>query len=213
MDNMLEILIDLADGVAKQFGQGCEVVIHDLSRDLENTIVHIVNGHVTNRTAGSGTSKIVLETLHKDPALIKDQLGYMTRTPDGRILKSSTIFIRAEDKAVHYIFSINYDITQFLSLSHTLKDLVDFDSGQKAEPYQIVNNVNDLLDNLITQSVELVGRPVAIMSKEDKIKAIKFLNDAGVFLITKSGDKVTEYFGISKFTLYSYLNEVKEDNS
>ena len=187
MDNMLDILRGLADGVAKQFGHSCEVVIHDLSRDYENTIVYIVNGHVTNRTAGSGTSKIVLETIHKDPASVKDQLGYMTRTPDGRTLKSSTIFIRTDDKTIRYIFSINYDITQFLSLNRALSDLTDFDTGYKEEPpYQIVNNVNDLLDNLINQSVELVGKPVALMSKEDKIKAIQFLNDAGAFLITKS---------------------------
>ena len=44
------------------------------------------------------------------------------------------------------------------------------------------------------------------MSKEDKIKAINFLNDAGAFLITKSGDKVSKYFGISKYTLYSYVD-------
>ncbi|MFW5646904.1 MAG: helix-turn-helix domain-containing protein [Acetivibrio ethanolgignens] len=44
------------------------------------------------------------------------------------------------------------------------------------------------------------------MTKEDKIAAIKFLNDAGAFLITKSGDKISKYFGISKYTLYSYID-------
>ena len=43
------------------------------------------------------------------------------------------------------------------------------------------------------------------MTKDEKIKAIRFLNDAGAFLITKSGDKVAKYFGISKYTLYSYV--------
>ena len=44
--------------------------------------------------------------------------------------------------------------------------------------------------------------------------AIQFLNDAGAFLITKSGDKISKYFGISKFTLYSYIdvNSRKTDN-
>ena len=47
------------------------------------------------------------------------------------------------------------------------------------------------------------------MSKEDKVKAIRFLNDTGAFLITKSGGKVCKYFGISKYTLYSYIEEAK----
>ena len=53
------------------------------------------------------------------------------------------------------------------------------------------------------------GKPVALMSKEDKVKAIRFLNDTGAFLITKSGGKVCKYFGISKYTLYSYIEEAK----
>jgi len=216
LEKVLYVLMSIADGVAKQFGQNCEVAIHDLSRDLENTIVYIVNGQVTNRHAGigSGTSKVVLETMHRDPSSIKDQHGYLTRTPEGRILKSSTIFIRDENQSIRYIFSINYDITELLAVDNALRDLVTTETVQAAsQPEQIVNNVNDLLENLIRQSVALVGKPVALMTKEDKIKAIQFLNDAGAFLITKSGNKVSEYFGISKFTLYSYINEVKEENA
>jgi predicted transcriptional regulator YheO len=47
------------------------------------------------------------------------------------------------------------------------------------------------------------------MSKDDKIRAIKFLDDSGAFLITKSGPKVCQYFGISTYTLYSYLDEIR----
>ena len=70
--------------------------------------------------------------------------------------------------------------------------------------------MNDLLDALIEQSVALVGKPVALMSKDDKVAAIQYLNDAGAFLVTRSGDKVSNYFGISKFTLYSYMDTNKE---
>ena len=57
--------------------------------------------------------------------------------------------------------------------------------------------------------MEKVGKPVALMNKDDKIAAIRFLNDAGAFLVTKSGDKVSKYFGISKYTLYSYIDASK----
>ena len=67
-------------------------------------------------------------------------------------------------------------------------------------------NVNDLLDELIAQSVALVGKPVALMNKEDKVRAIGFLSQNGAFLVTKSGDKIAKYFGISKYTLYSYID-------
>ena len=206
----LSLLEQIADGLARQFGPDCEIVIHDLKRhDLEHSVVHINNGHITNRREGDGPSKVVLETRHMDPASLKDHLGYLTRTSNGKILKSSTFFIRnPEDSAVDYIFSINYDITGLMTIERSIKALISTEdpSDTRQQPEQIVHNVNDLLDNLIEQSVALIGKPAALMNKEEKVTAIQFLNDAGAFLITKSGDKVSKYFGISKFTLYSYID-------
>ena len=77
----LSLLEQIADGLARQFGPDCEIVIHDLKRPaLEHSVVHINNGHITNRREGDGPSKVDLETLHRDPASQKDHLGYLTRT-------------------------------------------------------------------------------------------------------------------------------------
>lgn len=207
----LELLKQLAHGVAAQFGNSCEAVIHDLTKnDLESSIVYIENGHVSNRQLGDGPSEIVLETINSNPERLSDKLSYLTRTDDGRILKSSTMYIRGDDNKVNYIFSLNYDITGLITMDKALKDLISTQSEADKQPRKITHNVNDLLDTLIEQSVALVGKPVALMTKDDKITAIQYLNDSGAFLITKSGDKVSNYFGISKFTLYSYMDSGKE---
>ena len=210
MSYTLELLKQLADGLARQFGPDCEIVIHDLThQDLEHSVAYIKNGHISNRRAGDGPSKVVLETMHKDPASLTDHLGYLTRTSEGKILKSSTMYIRnAEGTAIDYLLSSNYDTTGLLTVDRSIKALIDTEPQEdvKKQPEQIVHNVNDLLDSLIEQSVALIGKPVALMNKEEKVTAIQFLNDAGAFLITKSGDKVSKYFGISKFTLYSYID-------
>lgn len=205
----LALLKQIADGLARQFGPDCEVVIHDLKRhDLEHSVVHINNGHVTNRQEGDGPSKVVLETLHRDPASLKDHLGYLTRTSNGKILKSSTFYIRDEEGThIDYLLAINYDITGLMTIDRSIHSLIDAEQQADTKPpEQIVHNVNDLLDSLIDQSVALVGKPAALMNKDEKVMAIQFLNDAGAFLITKSGDKISKYFGISKFTLYSYID-------
>lgn len=211
MSYPLSLLTQIAAGFAKEFGTNCEIVIHDLlAQNLESSIVHIENGHVTNRQIGDGPSKIVLkaaDVLKKNPDSLTDQLGYLTRTANGKILKSSTMYIKDETNSVRYMLSINYDITGLIHFEQAIKSLVQPEQPQDSEqPEQIITNVTDLLDNLIEQSVSLVGKPAALMNKEEKIKAIQFLNDAGAFLITKSGDKVSKYFGISKFTLYSYID-------
>lgn len=213
MDSKLELLTQVAQGVAAHFGSNCEVVIHDLRKeDIESSIVYIENGQVSNRKLGDGPSEIVLETLKKDPNLLKDRLSYLTRTDDGRILKSSTMYIRGKDKTVDYILALNYDITSLLTVDNAIKSLISTaeTSGDAKQPQKITHNVNELLDMLIEQSVALVGEPVVLMNKDDKVAAIQYLNDAGAFLITKSGDKVSNFFGISKFTLYSYMDSNKE---
>ena len=47
------------------------------------------------------------------------------------------------------------------------------------------------------------------MSKVERLKAITYLNEKGAFLISKSSEKIAEYFNISKFTLYSDLKYCK----
>lgn len=201
----------LAKGLADHFGENCEVVIHDLSEDTDHTIVYLENGHVTGRKAGDGPSKVVLKALGKKNGDLKDRINYLTQTEDGRILKSSTIYIRDEDGRAVGVLGINYDITDFKRMDYTLKNFLS--AGDEAEkPEKINNSVKGLLDELIDQSVRLIGKPVSQMSREDKIRAIQFLHEAGAFLITKSGDKVSKFFGISKYTLYNYIDLKDSEN-
>lgn len=207
--SMLQFLFQLAKGLAQQFGPNCEVVVHDLtSNDEDNSIVAIENGQITGRKVGDGPSHVVLEALRNDRENVPDHLSYLTKTKDGKILKSSTIYIRDDDGRAVGVFAINYDITLMLAMKEQLRLFTATDLPNQ-EPERISRNVSDLLDELIDQSVALVGKPVALMSKEDKVRAIQFLNDTGAFLITKSGDKVCKFFGISKYTLYSYIDESK----
>ena len=57
----LQFCLQLARGIAQQFGSNCEVVVHDLdSNDVEHSIVAIENGHVSGSRVGDGPSHIVL---------------------------------------------------------------------------------------------------------------------------------------------------------
>ena len=206
----LEALKQIAAGIAAQFGDNCEVVIHDVGGGHpEHTIVHIENGHVSGRKVGDGASQVVLDQLNSQNGHPKDHLCYLTRTPDGKILKSSSLYIRNSRGLVVAILAINYDVSRLLMIQQTIGDMLETDDRVQTEPERIIN-VNNVLDELIDQSVALVGKPVALMNKDDKIRAIQFLNENGAFLVTKSGDKVAKYFGISKYTLYSYIDANKK---
>ncbi len=209
-ETQLDFYKRLAHALALQFGSGCEVVVHDLeTTDPSHSIVAIENGHVTGRKLGDGPSHVVLEALHAGTERLEDRLAYLTKTADGKILKSSTVFIRDDEGRTVGIFAVNYDITILRAMGDTIAEVVGTGPSAPREPEPIVRSVADLLDDLIEQSVQLVGTPVALMTKEEKVRAIRYLNDTGAFLITKSGPKVCKYFGISKYTLYNYLDEAR----
>lgn len=212
-ETYLEDLITIAHGIARQFGHDCEVCIHDLeATDMEHTIIFIINGYVTGRKVGDGASKAVLEALEarKRGEALVDHLAYRTHTSDGRILKSSTIFLKDKDGEYRYLLGINYDITSLVNMEAAIGNITEMEEARDdGGDNKIPMNVNDLLDTLIDQSVKLVGKAPALMTKDEKIRAIHFLRDAGAFLITKSGDKVSSFYGISKFTLYSYIDQKK----
>ena len=170
-DTAREMLFQLARGIAVQFGPNCEVVVHDLTGG-ENapSIVCIENGHVTGRKVGDGPSHVALEALRGDRGHMEDHLSYLTRTRDGKILKSSTIYIRDESGEAVGIFSINYDITMMLAMEEGLKQFTAAEQPAQG-PEPIARNVSEVLEELIAQSVRLVGKPVALMTKEDKVKA------------------------------------------
>jgi len=206
---LVDLYTRLAKGVAAQFGPNCEVVIHDIqSKDYEHSIIAIENGHVTGRHVGDGPSHIVLEALQHSTEQQEDRLAYLTKTKDGKILKSSTIYIRDDDDRIIGVFAINFDITLMLSMEDQFKAFTGT-SQEVAEKDTVSVNVAELLDELIEQSVHSIGKPAALMNKDDKVQVVRLLNDAGAFLITKSGPKICQYLGISKYTLYSYLDEIK----
>ena len=207
---LLELLEQIAKAIAAQFGSNCEVVVHDLSRHPDHSIVEIVNGHVTGRKVGDGASNVVLERMEHQNQEAQDHLSYLTRTPDGKVLKSSTIYIQNSRGKVTAILAINFDISALMMAAGAVRDFISVQEPQPAEPEKIVN-INDVLEELIQQSVALVGKPAALMNKEDKMRAIGFLSQSGAFLVTKSGDKIAKYFGISKYTLYSYIDKQQEE--
>ncbi len=201
-----DLLKSIMKLIARQFGDKCEIVLHDWSEGYDKSIVAIENGHVSGRKVGDPGSNLGLEVM-RGSSDGTSQYNYVTRTKDGKTLRSSSLYLTNDEGEKIGALCINFDISDILTAQKTLGYLSMIEQEQEEK---FVNDVSELLEYLLQESVRLIGKAPDDMSKEDKIKAIQFLNDSGAFLVTKSGNKVSEYFGISKFTMYSYINEVKE---
>lgn len=195
--------------ISEQFGSRCEVVLHDLTKDYNHTIVAI-EGNVTNRSVGGSGSNLGLPVLagrKKDG----DQYNYITQIKDGRTLRSSSTYLRDDNGNVIGALCINYDISDLMIAESIIKDVTLYPTSEKeVEPEVFANNVAEILDHLTVQCQEYIGKPSSEMTKEDKINAIGFFDSKGAFLISKAGEHIREYLMISKYTLYNYLEIARE---
>jgi predicted transcriptional regulator YheO len=195
--------------IATHFGNTCEVVLHDLTQDYNHTIVDIRNGHVTNRRIGGCGSNLGLEVLNGS-VVDGNRYNYVTTTPDGKILRSSSIYIQNDEGKVVGSICINMNITETIQFEGFLKQYNHFEVTQNEF---FAQDVNSLMDYLIRQAKDLIGKEPKDMNKEERIAFISFLDQKGTFQITKSSNRICEVLGISKFTLYNYLDMIRGKES
>ncbi|TLV22290.1 transcriptional regulator [Klebsiella indica] len=211
----LDFLIPMMEGIANQFGDNCEVVLHDHSEGLESSIIAIINGHVTGRKVGDPSSNLGLEVL-RGTDVNGDRHNYFTQTRDGKTLRSTSIYIRNSHKEVLGALCINLDISDIVLAEKMLNKMTgrpDISPTRSEEVSEVfVKDVNELLDYLIGECMSLINVPVLHMTRHDKLNAIKFFDEKGVFLIKKSGERICEFLNISKYTLYAYLGEIREES-
>jgi predicted transcriptional regulator YheO len=136
-----------------------------------------------------------------------DLINYQTTTKSGKILRSSSVFLRDETGEVFGAFCINYNISGLVKLQEWLRDTVGPGVTNIREGFE--NTVDEVLEMLFQDAVRSTGKQISEFTREDKIAVISYLETKGAFLIRYSVDRVAELLSISKFTIYNYLDEVK----
>lgn len=222
-----------------QFGSNCEIILHDLTKDYNHTIVDIRNGHITDRNIGDCGSNLGLEVL-RGTVQEGDRYNYVVYTRDGKILRSSTMFIKNDEGNVIGCLCINLDITETVRLEEFLKRYnsyeIEEDNAQSILPTSkkhaeantvpsdsssnppsdsevFANNITEVLEFLIAQADKRAGKPVDELSREEKIEFVRYLDQKGAFLVTKSSERICEHLKVSRFTLYNYLDLIRKESN
>ena len=113
-------------------------------------------------------------------------MNYRKKTKDGKLLKSTSLFVKDEKGKLIGFLCINYDISELTIAKNIINDLTniiddtDFDEDSD-EIYG--STVNEMLSSIVNKTLESVGKPVAFISKEEKVNIVQLLDDKGVFLI------------------------------
>lgn len=207
---ILKNMVPLVEGIANTFGKNCEVVLHDV-RNPDRSIVAIANGHVTNRIVGGPMSEYGLLALRRGD-FSSHRVNYMKKTGDGRILKSSSLYIKDENGELIGYLCINYDISELKVIKSILNDftnIYDLEQEGSSDTDIYGGTINEVLARIVDKTLESTGKPVAFLSKEEKVHMVQLLETKGVFLVKGAIDYVAKVLCVSRYTIYNYLDEIR----
>ncbi|MET9224365.1 PAS domain-containing protein [Lentzea sp. NPDC003310] len=208
-DAVFAALTPVLDGIAATFGRSCEVVLHDY-RDPERSVVAVA-GSVTGRVPGDAMSEIGLRVLAAGPDA-RNEVGYLTRAQDGRVLKCTTLPLRDVDGTLIGALCVNVDMSAITRATGVLSDLLGLSAAEEAVP---TTNFSGDLDQVVESLVERAERahavPVAALGREDRLELVRSLHEAGVFGLRGAPARVAKRLGISRTGLYNDLAELRKD--
>ena len=225
MNWMIEQYIPIADMLAKTFGDSCEVVLHDLSTP-QNSVVYAVNGHVTGRKIGQSFDHLIRQVLLNREFSNDYAANYYFHTEDGRMIKSSTVLLRNAEEKVAGALCINMDTTVLTAAASLLSGLlpkpvsadiwygdshISEESASTQPEMEDSSHILEIAEELIEKIIG--SQDVNAMKRDEKIGLIRFMDQKGLFLIKGTVERVAKRMGISKVTVYSYLDEIKDERS
>jgi predicted transcriptional regulator YheO len=121
------------------------------------------------------------------------------------------LFIKDENGKLIGFLCINYDISELTIARNIINNLTNIieETDFSEEDESFGNTVNEMLSSIVNKTLESVGKPVAFISKEEKVNIVQMLDEKGVFLIKGAIDYVAKVLCVSRYTVYNYLDETR----
>ncbi|PVM90348.1 hypothetical protein DDF62_08800 [Caulobacter radicis] len=214
-------LLGVLQGVAKALecavNQHTEVVVHNL-REPESSIIEIVNGHVSGRSVGSAIisgpaedkafDTLVASKAAAHPNEVRVVSNYTSRTGDGRALRSSSVVLFDEEGVPAAALCLNVDMGAIERIQREVQAALVPSVLPPLPAPRSEGNIEGLIEEIIVSALEAAGAPVDRMSKTEKKAAVAIMHERGLFVIRGSVERVAARLGVTKFTIYNYLDEI-----
>ena len=205
----LKKYIPLVDFLAEVFGDDAEVVLQDVS-DFNNSVISIRNNHISGRKLGAPATNLVLKVMNGNFTDKNYVTNYRGVSAVGKVVRSSTYFIKDDKNVVVGMLCINIDIDKLVQLKNHLDGILKL-------PEEIFEKTTERFsvsaEGLASDSIETILEESGIsperMSQEEKMEVVYKLDKNGVFLVKGSICKVASVLNVSNATIYRYLSKIR----
>ncbi|MEO3989129.1 helix-turn-helix transcriptional regulator [Pseudocitrobacter cyperus] len=208
MSNLINVLMASMEALRTTLAVNTEAVLHDLTQP-ESSVISIVNGHVSGRKPGdallSGPDDDLgflglLEPAQRVPSRVFN--NYNTTTLSGKVLNSASTIYYSEEGVPLVAFCINVDLDVVNSLKRTLDALLPAFTAQSRD---------DLSDKIPARSFDDVIAQFRQTGSENNIqfrkRVVSELQKMGFFKVKGSVGHIAQTLGVSRYTIYNYLEK------
>ena len=202
--------VPIAQMLVQTFGSDCEVVLHDLDCPA-HSVVYVENPSVTGRKVGDSFDQLVRQVILSDELKEDFVANYYFTAPNGKRIRSSSLLIKDAGGRLTGALCINLDTTkvteQIAFLQSFLPAAAQSAGKPEAQPAPTPSHVSVMIENLMDKI--LADCDAKNLSREERIRRIRFMDEKGLFLMKGSVERAAEKLGVGKVTIYSYLDEVR----
>ncbi len=218
--DMINILSATVRALGSVLAGNTEIVLHDL-RNPAFSITEIANAGVTGRKkgdsvlAGMRTDRAFISAMENKNEPVSLLLDYETLTRDGKALRSSTALYRDRTGKPYAALCINVDnsgIDEALRLLQSLAGIrpdVQPAMQEDASSEASHDNIEDLMRDIISTTTALSSGSRRADTKRANLLAVKNMQEKGIFLIKGGVEKAAAALGVTRYTIYNYLDELK----
>lgn len=222
-----QLVFTVLSGVVKTIGsiigKNTEVVLHDLTNP-EHSVIAIANGHITGRVVGSpvlagpgqdlGFNAVLQtpgETASPKPGELENPVvleKYETRLASGAVLHSATAIYRDSRGTPFAGFCINADFSSLYAARACLDQLLGTSTTTEVKSIE-QPDMEVLMAEIIQSALSSTTSSNSAMKKQAKLDAVRQMHERGMFIVKGGIEKAATALGVSRYTIYNYLDEIK----
>ena len=137
---------------------------------------------------------------------------YVT-SADGKVLKSLAVTLRDDEGRPIGVLGVNLDVSDIVHAQRTLAAFATVTgpgTGDAPVTRELFDgDIRDVLAGMIAATLTDMRKTPATMTRDEKMEVVARLEERGAFLVKRSAEQVAEALDLSRFTVFSYLKEIR----
>lgn len=226
--HLLQQFSKLTEFLGRALGPDYEVALHDLT-DKDCSIVAIANNHISGREIGAPLTNVALKIIADRSYLTSDyRVHYRGVAADGKMLRSSTYYLKDEAGALVGLLCINFDDTRYKTISDSILGLCHpdtfvetnffFDEHRLAaqripeDPERFQHTPRGVAGSEVATVLRDMDVAADRLTQDEKMEVVGMLESRGVFLLKGAVKDVAEALCCSPASVYRYLSKLRKED-